>query len=421
MNVLLTAKCIRSFIALWAVLVLIIGSYAFAHDSSPSGLTPKAFLFYIARLPINTTVCFSNWQEDITYKQEVQHVKDAVGKWAEVSGLRLQWKNQCAKPTKQVVDGKTVDKYQEIIRIRLTNNTPRITPWPAAPVPIPGNGCVNPDTKLQYTDEVEMEVSLDPNTNKPWADGLHHCKGYMWSGGAAQLVPPGSCEYTTHLAFFQHENNYQHEFGHAMGFVHEHGHPAVNPKCRIDEGYTDQNILKVLANHDPLSVMNYVHTIWNDTTKRWEPNPDCPEELGNNWGTNTTGLSHGDYLAARVLYPTDNWASVFGSTLTWVGNPVFLKTGWEEMGVNVTDNPLSSMVSDFQWLVDGIVVGSSRYVTLFNLSTGKHTLDFSFNDRFKQSDRSHFASTYPIEVLPTKQDYLNRAASKEAGFALLWM
>jgi hypothetical protein len=64
-----------------------------------------------------------------------------------------------------------------------------------------------------------------------------------------------------------------HEFGHVLGFVHEHTRGDVPPECRKEVGGLGERGVLKLTDYDPYSIMNYCAPEWGLYMTAGKPSP----------------------------------------------------------------------------------------------------------------------------------------------------
>jgi hypothetical protein len=322
---------------------------------------------------------------------ETQAIQNTLREWEEASGLRINWVGDCSAP---VVNASGNDVYGEEIRILLDMNVYDSTwSWPAAGTQmIPGNGCTVADDVGTLNSSGVQQV-------------------FMWSNFPSDYVPNRSCQYNMHLLPNQARNNYLHEFGHMMGLQHEHRRDDADAQCT--DAVTVGSGLHITADTDRLSVMHYVILETDPVTGVTSVKPECADIPGN-WGS--TGLSTGDRLGAEVLYPRELASRIVGNTVTWPKKPITIKSEWAARGIFLSADADKSMMRDISWELNGVPVGTAASLELKTLPAGNHDLSLRYQDHWLRE----YANSFTIEVLGSKQEYLQRSAAATAATPL-WL
>ena len=170
-------------------------------------------------------------------------------------------------------------------------------------------------------------------------------------------------------------NHTLHEFGHKLGFGHEHDRSdAVCAGGTAPNGSVSRetNAAGTMVNSEPAifmttpfdeaSVMNYVIAACGTT--------------GN---YDFTGFSAYDRLALRILYPeTNRVAELSGVRVIESGQPLSLGNLWKYLGAMV-DTSNNSVAKGFSWTIDGAQKATTPDLSI-NLSEGAHSLTYTYQD-----------------------------------------
>lgn len=294
--------------------------------------------------------------------------------------------------------------------IRIQSGKPLI----AADWRCPGTAATN--GQLPQGDLGDIRVLLYTATNATWWNtdpvGGQECAivNYGSSWGATGNEPKLSkwCNFNLKLGddapsgtSNYYLNHTLHEFGHKLGFGHEHDRSdAVCAGGNTANGLVSQASNSAgsmvssgpaifMSPFDTASVMNYVIAACGTT--------------GN---YDFTGFSAYDRLALRILYPeTNRVAELSGVRVIMTGQSLNLGNLWKYLGAMV-DAGSYSVAKGFSWTVAG-----SQHATTPDLSTsvseGVHSLVYTYQDFL---GRSYSFQTL-IEVLsPAK--YRQRMASQ---------
>jgi hypothetical protein len=202
-------------------------------------------------------------------------------------------------------------------------------------------------------DDSAFKINLDSSVD----NGL-----YRWAAKSMRL-PIGSTNRYIYATI--------HEFGHALGIVHEQAHPDKPDTCGHDESLPSDDI--VLTEYDPDAVMNYCAP----------PNP--------------TELTDREKLFAEMTYPTDTTNHPVRASTAYLGRALVvrstatLETDWTFRGA------LPAAYNQLQWFVDGIPVTavSIPAASIAPGGTGSATLDYAFED-FR--GESHSSETRTVTV-----------------------
>jgi hypothetical protein len=215
-------------------------------------------------------------------------------------------------------------------------------------------------------------------------------------------------------------NKILHEIGHSLGLVHEHERtdvPLSDPMvqtCYDDVSYFGKGVsqgggITLLTPYDRDSVMHYEI---NHTIDPWNVPANSACNLGNDNGS--TGLSWGDQLSLRIMYPHPaRVAEYSGTRVVRAGDVVRLYNQWGQAGA-LTANVVRSP----KWVVrrDGMLVFSKSTVdfqaTLY--SAGRYQVTYTFQDMLQRS----YSNTFDLEVLePT--DFTETMSATAAASASL--
>ncbi len=318
-----------------------------------------ATLDAIDRLPTNPTGCFvsppgiaaadlPSWNADVVV------VRSQIARWEAVSGLAVDWKNQCRAPDAAGV-------YPEDIRILVVGpiavdrdvRTPE-RPYSTPSGPIPGVGCA----RTTDSDFGSFPAEQSTYDNCEWNSKIDvTVKEYTDNTGPIPVVVQVNNRTNNHIL---------HEFGHMMGFAHEHARDIrpvwAQNECQwdltVDESRSEASGNPFLAGYDVYSVMHYSYdpnsSLMNSTW--W----NC--RAPGNWGE--SGLSALDKLAAEIVYPTHaslnrhrlhaDLGIEFAGGLAVREDAGTLQLDWSRRGAKN-----GSVFSAVKWTVDGNVAGTS--------------------------------------------------------------
>jgi hypothetical protein len=258
---------------------------------------------------------------DAAFDAATQQVQDVLSQWEQASGLNLVWQGRCGAPVGGVYPGDIRILWNELDR--------------GAGFPIPGCSLV-------------------------------HGNG-NWGGFPGTY--PTQCRWNAAFATGQAINNYLHESGHTLGFIHEHERSDnVDPGCGSASANHDNNLL---TPYDVMSVMHY----------RYSGTCVAPGNLGN------TGLSDLDKLGAEIAYPKSSQVPIASSgAMAYGGGLAFrtdlggaLQPAWYARGA------LSSVFAGFSWTVNSsVTTGLSRTISS-SLGSSPVSATMQFTDPWGRS------------------------------------
>ena len=195
-------------------------------------------------------VCWENPSEENV--DERKWVEEAIANtWAKESALTFKGWQQCAQRNKG-------------IRILINDSQPQTQGLGNQLDEVINGMILNFTFKnwksyiIEYSEEEPSEEGKSPEERKPTAIAFESCD---------------SSDNSTNWRRICIENIAMHEFGHALGFTHEHNRPDTDQDCRsqqlIDPWHQfDTQVLgnsenyAVIGEYDPESIMNYCHNIY---------------------------------------------------------------------------------------------------------------------------------------------------------------
>jgi hypothetical protein len=203
---------------------------------------------------------------------------------------------------------------------------------------VPGNGCPMFGGAGAYD-----------GTNDDWGS---------WSNAPDDLVPNRPCLYNLKLGDdpwndTPYRNHTLHEFGHALGFSHEHA--RADATCpgpgSVTVGY--------LTPYDTASVMHYQFL-----------------ECGVDGNYANTGLSYYDKLSTRILYPeAGRPAQIVGRKTLQVGETAQLQFGWRYEGAY-----MPFVAASMVWRVDNVQVSTAVDFQYVFSSAGTYAVSLAVTD-----------------------------------------
>lgn len=240
----------------------------------------------------------------------------------------------CSAATKQPNGN---DYYAGDIRVALWNTNVSTSP----PGKVPGVGCTQdkqPSSWANPPDELELKRA---------------CQYNLVLGDDADATG------TPYL------NHTLHEFGHALGLVHEHARADENAHC-VPSNIDEYHVVSTgyITPYDKDSVMHY-----------WWPASQVPncQQTGSNYSQ--AGLTDYDRLAAHIMYPEDvRIVEFYGDTVIRPGEMLQLTSAWQAQGAT------SFATANWVWTIDGAVRSTTPSLALAGLSVGEHTLAIAHDD-----------------------------------------
>lgn len=278
-----------------------------------------------------------------------------------------------------------------------------------------GLACPAPTTQPNGNDYYagDIRVALwntNVSTNEPGNVPGKGCtapkRNSSWSNPPDELELKRACQYNLVLGDdadatgTPYLNHTLHEFGHALGLVHEHARADENAQC-VPATSDEYHALTggFITPYDKNSVMHYW---WPASTV-----PNC-QQTGSNYSQ--AGLTAYDRLAVHIMYPEDaHTAEFYGNTVLRAGETLQLISAWQAQGAN-----MSFVATNWIWRVDGIQRSTTPVLTLAGLAVGEHSLDISHDDFLGR----HYAYSGKVVVM-TDSAYRDLAATGAALSAAL--
>ncbi|AGC43440.1 hypothetical protein MYSTI_02111 [Myxococcus stipitatus DSM 14675] len=301
----------------------------------------------------------------------VQQVLDYIEDFERAANIRFTYMGTCPAP---VVLANGTEWHSGDIRIVLwgTNTSPFGQ--------VPGVGC---------------RMFLDENGNYTGEnDG-----GSSWSNFPGSLAENRSCRYNLKLGDdadalgVPWRDHTLHEFGHALGLVHEHERDDADAAVACGSGGFGGDISTAhLTVYDRYSVMNYRFLACG---------------INGNYGH--AGLSALDRLGMHILYPEPTpVAELWGRTVIQTTESLSLMSAWAARGADI-----GFTAPWFQWTLSGVTVSSTSTLN-GSLQAGTYPLQLSYQD-FRGRMYSYSGT---VKVL-TPADYARRIVSPIATLSPL--
>lgn len=198
-------------------------------------------------------------------------------------------------------------------------------------------------------------------------------------------APAGTADYYLNLTL--------HEFGHRLGFEHEHDRadaPCFKGVMGDGRSVTMADARATVVTSQPMRFM----TRFDPDSVMMYALPACKSE----GSVGFTGFSELDRLALRILYPENvRVAEVSGVRVVRAGSPVELGNLWKTLGAVVNETP-TSVAGEFRWTVGGVTRSVAPDVTL-HLAEGRHRVRYAFVDLRGRA----YESETEVEVLSARQ------------------
>lgn len=271
------------------------------------------------------TVCWvkddASTTSDADFDAATQQVQDVLSQWEQASGLDLVWQGRCGAPVGGIYPGDIRILWNELKR---------------------GKGYAIPGCSETH-----------PNTN--------------WGGFPG--TKPKQCRWNASFATNQPINNYLHESGHTLGFIHEHERSDnLDNGCGAAAPDDDQNLL---TPYDVMSVMHY----------RFSGTCVAPGNLGN------TGLSDLDRLGVEIAYPKGSEIPIAANGAMAFGGGVAFRT---DRGGSLTPawylrGALSSVFANAKWTVGSSVTSSLSRSISGSLGSAPVVAKMQFTDPWGRS------------------------------------
>jgi len=246
------------------------------------------------------------------------------------------------------------------------------------------------------TDPVGGQGCAIVNYGSSWGATGNEPKLSKWCNFNVKLgddAPPGTTNY--------YLNHTLHEFGHKLGFGHEHDRSdAVCAGGTAANGSVGQaaNAAGTLVNSGPAIFM----TTFDKPSVMIYVIAAC----GTTGNYDFTGFSAYDRLALRILYPeTNRVAELTGVRVIKTGQTLSLGNLWKYLGAMV-DSGSNSVAKHFSWTIDGSQRATTPDLST-NVSEGAHSLVLTYQDFL---GRAYSFQTL-VEVLSPKK-FAQRMASQ---------
>jgi hypothetical protein len=309
------------------------------------------------------TVCFvgDSQSKNATFAGQV---RDYMQDFEHVANIDFQFINSgvCPAATPHPSNPGN-DYYDGDIRIILPGVT-TVNPFGL----VPGSGCP-PDPNF-----------LDDNGNY---NGKNDGWG-SWANPPNDLEVRRSCIYNVKLGTdgdaggTPWRSHTLHEIGHAVGLSHEHVRNDVDPTCTAS-GYGGTAAYSgYMTPYDRNSVMHYQFLA-----------------CGIDGNYSHAGFSALDRLALHIMYPEDNRVAEFvGTTVIRLGDNLQLRSAWLARGALI-----NNVATNFQWRLNGILLGTGPVLDYLISVPGEHVLEFSYTDNLPGIPGRFYYYRGPVRVL----------------------
>jgi hypothetical protein len=224
-----------------------------------------------------------------------------------------------------------------------------------------------------FLDEGALDTTI-PGCDRDVSDLL------WWGTYPDNLDDDATCAYTLRVGPGLPRNKYLHEFGHSLGFLHEHDRSDRTCTLLNDNGTpfgAGTLATRLLTPFDPMSVMHYAQSAAGaalNTDPLWQRCNAANEADQGNYGPTPW-----DQLGAEIAYPRSDSNQIVGQGIHRSDVPVLLRPEHIARGARTGQ---TGAYWDFSWIYvnSEATVSTAAELTMSFTSTGFHSFIVTFRD-----------------------------------------